>query len=140
MKLGVSGRQPTFVCVEVPENSETEGNIIKMVSDRLMLGYRQYGPFDAHVAGSRDWLEEALEELTDGLIYSAKLVLEIKERAAVLAGTEGPASQAVPSPAENGREVHPIRSTATDWQGHCRGVQDCGKGTGCCECTSGNGG
>ena len=54
--------------------------ILKMIEDRLEVGRKKYGtevnPFDG-----RDWLQEAIEECADMLVYlcTAKIKLDKKK-------------------------------------------------------------
>ena len=53
--------------------------IISMLEERLEKGKREYNE-EVDVHDGRDWVEEALEEVLDGLVYLTANLLQIKER------------------------------------------------------------
>ncbi len=50
-----------------------------MIEERLEKGKRQYGE-QLRVDDGRDWLEEALEELLDAIVYLTAELLLIKKK------------------------------------------------------------
>ena len=53
--------------------------ILSMIEERLEKGKRQYGE-QLEVDDGREWLEEALEELLDAIVYLTAELLLIKKR------------------------------------------------------------
>ncbi len=53
--------------------------IISMIKERLEKGKREYNE-ELDIHDGRDWVEEALEEVLDGLVYLTAKLLQIKER------------------------------------------------------------
>ena len=51
--------------------------IIKLIRERLELGAKKYGHENV-VSGDRDFINEALEEVLDCMVYAACKLLEIK--------------------------------------------------------------
>jgi len=52
--------------------------IKKMINDRIDVGAKKYGDH-LDVNDGRDWLQEMLEELLDGIVYAVCELLKIKE-------------------------------------------------------------
>tara|TARA_R110002050_G_scaffold49088_3_gene114250 strand:+ start:339 stop:551 length:213 start_codon:yes stop_codon:yes gene_type:complete len=52
--------------------------IVILIKERLEHGKREY-PEDLNVHDGRDWLKETLEEILDGMIYTAAKILQIME-------------------------------------------------------------
>jgi len=50
-----------------------------MLEERLEKGKREYNE-ELDIHDGRDWVEEALEEVLDGLVYLTAKLLQIKER------------------------------------------------------------
>ena len=53
--------------------------ILSMIKERLEKGKREYNE-ELDIHDGRDWVEEALEEVLDGLVYLTAKLLQIKER------------------------------------------------------------
>ena len=53
--------------------------VISMIKERLEKGKREYNE-ELDIHDGRDWVEEALEEVLDGLVYLTAKLLQIKER------------------------------------------------------------
>jgi len=53
--------------------------IIKLIEERLDIGAKRYGSKDIKENG-RDFVQEALEEVLDCMIYSAYKLIKIKRR------------------------------------------------------------
>ena len=132
MKLGVSGPD-AFVCVPVPPNTHSEGEILSLIGQRMMVGFDRYGgSFDRE--SEKDWLEEQLEEILDATVYVAKRILQIREHnAAVLAHAKSAAEEQAPDTAKDGRQVHCVRPGKVDCEGNCPGEKNSGGGTGGCQ-------
>ena len=89
-------------------NVSVELDIINKVGERLRKGFAAYGPFES--SQPRDWEQEALEEILDGMVYVAKRLVELQAKhAAVLADAERTAESQVQDTAQNGREIRPLR-------------------------------
>ena len=52
--------------------------IISMIKDRLEKGKRQYGD-QINIYDGRDWIQETLEEVLDGLVYLTNYLLRLDE-------------------------------------------------------------
>lgn len=56
-----------------------EKALLDIIRERLIMGQRQYGVYKAGDANDkRDKAHELLEEILDGLVYTAMQVLELK--------------------------------------------------------------
>ena len=53
--------------------------IIKLIRERLELGAKKYGHENV-VSGDRDFINEALEEVLDCMVYASCKLIEIKEK------------------------------------------------------------
>ena len=53
--------------------------IISMIEERLEKGKREYNE-ELDINDGRDWVNEALEEVLDSLVYLTAKLLQIKER------------------------------------------------------------
>tara|TARA_Y100001938_G_C7946828_1_gene357199 strand:+ start:121 stop:321 length:201 start_codon:yes stop_codon:yes gene_type:complete len=53
--------------------------IVKLIEERLEKGKREYGDqIDPH--DGRDWTQEALEEILDGMVYISTAILKLKNK------------------------------------------------------------
>jgi uncharacterized phage infection (PIP) family protein YhgE len=52
--------------------------IIKLIEQRLEKGKKEYNE-ELNVYDGRDWLQEALEEQLDGMVYIAAKLLQLKK-------------------------------------------------------------
>lgn len=59
--------------------SDDEKRVLELVEEGLSSGREVYGPLEID-EDNRDWLEEAIEELRDALVYIAAKLVEIKRR------------------------------------------------------------
>ena len=50
-----------------------------MIEERLEIGKREYNE-ELDINDGRDWVNEALEEVLDSLVYLTAKLLQIKER------------------------------------------------------------
>ena len=53
--------------------------IIELIRERLEIGTKKYGHENV-VSGDRDFIQEALEEVLDCMVYAACKLIEIKEK------------------------------------------------------------
>ena len=53
--------------------------IIELVRERLEIGAKKYGHENV-VSGDRNFIEEALEEVLDCMVYASCKLIEIKEK------------------------------------------------------------
>ena len=53
--------------------------IIELVRERLEIGAKKYGHENV-VADDRDFIQEALEEVLDCMVYASCKLIEIKEK------------------------------------------------------------
>ena len=53
--------------------------IIELVRERLEIGAKKYGHENV-VSGDRDFINEALEEVLDCMVYASCKLIEIKEK------------------------------------------------------------
>ena len=54
-----------------------EQKILGLIAERLEMGATMYGPLD--VRDGRQWVQEALEEMLDGIVYIAARLVQMKE-------------------------------------------------------------
>lgn len=55
---------------------DRERKLLAIISERLLVGQRTYGELSA---GKRPWKKEAMEEMVDGIVYTACELLEMME-------------------------------------------------------------
>ena len=76
----------------VPQHIYVDDNkeIVKLITDRLELGLNRYGHGIRHTDDTRkfgcesdSWLEMELEEVLDGMVYTAASLLRLKRNARV---------------------------------------------------------
>ncbi len=54
-----------------------EERVLGLLRARLDMGRREYGELDVH--DGRDWEREALEELLDGVLYMAIMLVRMRD-------------------------------------------------------------
>tara|TARA_B110000444_G_C18844154_1_gene600840 strand:+ start:2738 stop:3028 length:291 start_codon:yes stop_codon:yes gene_type:complete len=62
------------------KGNEKNGEIIQLIKDRLDLGQQRYGS-QLDPQDGRDWQQESLEEILDGMVYIAAEILRLKQDA-----------------------------------------------------------
>jgi hypothetical protein len=63
------------------KNKKMNNRILGLIEDRLDLGYIRYGKTaDELIDSGRDFEQEALEEILDGMVYTASRILELMDK------------------------------------------------------------